>query len=58
MDNNLKEYYKEQVALMKKHRLLPNKYTGQIILIFNQGGIRNALRGQSPRPLKTESNTI
>jgi hypothetical protein len=55
MDNNLKEYYKEQVALMKKHRLLPNKYTGQIILIFNQGGIRNALRGQSPRPLKNRT---
>jgi len=34
MDNNLKEYYKEQDALMKKYRLLPNKYTGQVILIF------------------------
>ncbi len=48
MDNDWK---KELADLIRKHRLLPKKYTGQVVLIFNQGGIRNALKGPKPQPI-------
>ena len=48
MDDNWK---KELTALIRKHRLLPEKFTGQVVLVFNQGGIRNALMGPKPQPL-------
>lgn len=57
MDNNrIKEYYKEQDTLIRKYRLLPNKYTGQVVLIITDGVTRNVLRGQKPQSIKV--NTI
>lgn len=43
---------KEFTDLIRKHRLLPVNFTGQVILTVNQGGIQNALRASKPVPLK------
>lgn len=51
----IEEYYKEQADLFRKYRLLPEKYTGQVVLIITDGVIRNALRGSKPQPIKVDT---
>lgn len=43
-DNNNKNWKKELTQFFKNHNLLPTNYTGNIVLIFNSGGIRNVIR--------------
>jgi hypothetical protein len=43
---------KELAALIRKHRLLPENFTGRIIITMNQGGVQNALRASESQPLK------
>jgi hypothetical protein len=52
IDSNLKKYLKEHDALIRKYRLLPNRYTGQVVLIITDGVSRNALQGPKPQPIR------
>jgi hypothetical protein len=50
--------WKQQIAsVLKNNKLLPNNFTGQVILTFNKGGIRNALRGQRPQPITNKTKS-
>jgi len=45
------EWKKEIADIIRKYHMLPDKFTGQVVLILTDGVIRNALRGQKPRPI-------
>ena len=51
MFDKMESLKKELKEVIDKYKMLPNKFDGQVILVYGEGGIRHILRGKKPVPI-------
>jgi hypothetical protein len=51
MIDKMESLKEELKAVFEKYKVLPKRYSEQVILTFNDGGIRGILRGKKPVPI-------